>query len=207
MLSFQHNIKLSILKNPLLKSKFLFFVKERNEIVRESSNKKIPMDLILILIATLFVLLGLIGSVLPILPGPITSWIGLLIIHFTEAIPFNWMFLIFTLFVAIFIWFLDYIFPAIGTKHFGGSKYGVIGTSIGFILGVISPVPFGIIIGPFLGAFIGEYLNNTNSRGALKAAFGSFIGFLTSTFLKIIVAFIYFGLFIHKVWEVKDTLF
>ena len=86
---------LSTLKNPLLKSKFLFFVKERNEIVRESSNKKIPMDLILILIATLFVLLGLIGSVLPILPGPITSWIGLLIIHFTEAIPFNWMFLIF----------------------------------------------------------------------------------------------------------------
>ena len=64
MLSFQHNIKLSTLKNPLLKSKFLFFVKERNEIVRESSNKKIPMDLILILIATLFVLLGLIGSVL-----------------------------------------------------------------------------------------------------------------------------------------------
>ncbi|MDA7559211.1 DUF456 domain-containing protein, partial [Flavobacteriaceae bacterium] len=68
-------------------------------------------------------------------------------------------------------------------------------------------VPFGIIIGPFLGAFIGEYLNNTNSRIALKAAFGSFIGFLTSTFLKIIVSFIYLGLFINKVWEVKNVLF
>ena len=165
------------------------------------------MDLILIFTASLFVLLGIAGSMLPILPGPITSWLGLLIIHFTDAITFNWIFLIITLLVAILIWLLDYIFPAIGTKHFGGSKYGIIGTSIGFIIGVISPVPFGIIIGPFLGAFIGEYLNNTDSRIALKAAFGSFIGFLTSTFLKIIVSFIYLGLFINKVWEVKNVLF
>ena len=164
------------------------------------------MDLLLVFIAALFIVLGIIGSFLPILPGPITSWIGLLILHFTDAIPMNWPFLIITLIVAIFIWFLDYIIPAMGTKRFGVSKYGMIGTSIGLIVGLLSPIPFGIIIGPFIGALIGELINKSDSQTALKAAFGSFLGFLTSTFIKFIVAIIYLGLFIVKVWDYKEVL-
>jgi len=165
------------------------------------------MDILLVFVASIFIALGIIGSFLPILPGPLTSWFGLLILHFTDAIPMNWTFLIITLVFAIFIWFLDYIIPAMGTKRFGGSKYGMVGTSIGLLVGLLSPIPFGIIIGPFVGALIGELINKTDSKTALKAAFGSFLGFLTSTFIKFIVALIYLGLFSVKVWDYKSVLF
>lgn len=165
------------------------------------------MDILLIFIAALFMILGIIGSFLPILPGPITSWVGLLILHFTEAIPMNWTFLGITLAVAIIIWLLDYVIPAMGTKKFGGSKYGMIGTSVGLVVGLLSPIPGGIIIGPFFGAFAGELINKADSQKALKAAFGSFLGFLASTLLKFITALIYLGLFIGKISDYSGAIF
>jgi len=165
------------------------------------------MDIILVIIAALFIVLGIIGSFLPVLPGPLTSWLGLLILHLTDAIPMDTSFIIVTLVIAIFIWVLDYIIPAMGTKRFGGTKAGMIGTTLGLIVGLIAPIPGGIIIGPFVGALIGELLNNADSKTAFKAAFGSFIGFLTSTFIKFIVAIIYLGLFIGVLWDYKIVLF
>jgi uncharacterized protein YqgC (DUF456 family) len=165
------------------------------------------MDLFLVILAAFFMLLGIIGSFLPVLPGPLTSWFGLLILHLTDAVPMNWTFLIITLFFALVIWLLDYIIPAIGTKKFGGSKAGMIGTTLGLIIGLIFLGPFGIIVGPFAGAYIGELLNKSDSKTALKAAFGSFLGFLTSTFIKFIVAIIYLGLYIGKVWDYRSELF
>jgi len=165
------------------------------------------MDIFLVILAAFIMLLGIIGSFLPVLPGPLTSWFGLLVLHLTDAVPMNWTFLIITLIIALLIWLLDYIIPALGTKKFGGSKFGMIGTTIGLILGLIFLGPFGIIIGPFLGAYVGELMNKSNSKKAAKAAFGSFLGFLTSTFIKFIVAVIYLGLFIAKVWDNSSVLF
>lgn len=165
------------------------------------------MDIILIIIAAIFMILGIIGSFLPVLPGPLTSWIGLLILHLSKSVPMDKSFLIITLIIAILIWVLDYIIPAIGTKRFGGTKYGMIGTSIGLIVGLIAPIPFGVIIGPFVGAYLGELLNKTDSKTAMKAAFGSFIGFITSTFIKFIVAIIYLGLYIGVIWDNKEVIF
>ncbi|WP_347923989.1 DUF456 domain-containing protein [Pontimicrobium sp. SW4] len=165
------------------------------------------MDIFLVFVAGLFMLLGIIGSFLPILPGPLTSWFGLLILHLTDAIPMNWVFLGIWLTVAILIWLLDYFIPAMGTKRFGGSKYGMIGTTVGLLVGLFSPIPFGIIIGAFVGALIGELINKNDTNVAIKAAFGSFLGFLTSTFLKFIFAVIFLGLYFVKVWEYKSVLF
>ncbi|WP_396602978.1 DUF456 domain-containing protein [Algibacter sp. R77976] len=165
------------------------------------------MDIILIIIAALLMLIGIIGSFLPVLPGPLTSWIGLLVLHFTDAIPMDKSFLIITLVIAVFIWILDYIIPAIGTKRFGGTKYGMIGTTIGLIVGLLAPIPGGIIIGPFIGALIGELLNKSDSKTATRAAFGSFIGFLTSTFIKFVVAIIYLGLYIGIIWDYREVIF
>ena len=165
------------------------------------------MDIFLVILSVFLMLLGIIGSFLPVLPGPLTSWFGLLVLHLTDAVPMNWTFLIITLFFALAIWLLDYIIPAMGTKKFGGSKAGMIGTTLGLIIGLIFLGPFGIIVGPFAGAYIGELLNKSDSKTALKAAFGSFLGFLTSTFIKFIVAVIYLGLFIGKVWEYSNVLF
>jgi uncharacterized protein YqgC (DUF456 family) len=166
------------------------------------------MDLFLLTIGFLCVMLGLIGSFLPVLPGPLTSWLGLLILYFTSIVPMNYTFLGITLAIAIFIWVLDYIIPAIGTKRFGGSKYGVYGTTIGLLIGLFSPIPFGILIGAFLGAFIGEILHDkTNTKRAFKASIGSLLGLITSTTIKFSVALVYAFLFFVKVWEYNGEFF
>lgn len=165
------------------------------------------MDITLLIIGLIFALLGIFGSFLPILPGPPISWVGLLLLHLTKAVPDDWWFLGITAAVALFIFAMDYVIPAIGTKKFGGTKAGMIGTTIGLIIGILAPIPGGIIIGPFLGAFIGELSNKADNKTALKAAFGSFLGFLTGTFMKFVTTIIFLGLFLTKAWEYKAALF
>ncbi len=107
------------------------------------------MDIALLIVGFIFMLIGILGSFLPVLPGPPLSWIGLLLLHLTKAIPLNWWFLGITGAVALLIFVLDYIIPVMGTKRFGGTKAGMIGTTIGLVVGLIAPIPGGIIIGPF----------------------------------------------------------
>lgn len=154
------------------------------------------MDLLIIGTATIVMLLGIAGSFLPVLPGPLTSWVGFLILTTSESIKLSTTFIILTGLVALVIFILDYTIPAMGTKKFGGSRYGVIGTTLGLIIGLLAPIPGGIIIGPFVGALIGELIYNNDQKRAFKAAFGSFVGFITSVLMKFIVSLVYFGLFI-----------
>lgn len=166
------------------------------------------MDIALVIIGFLLCILGIVGSFLPVLPGPFTAWIGLLVLHLTEAVTQNWTFLGITLGISILVWVLDYIVPALGTKRFGGTKYGMIGSSVGLIVGILFLGPLGIIIGPFAGAFIGEMIKNSeDSSKALKAAFGSFIGFLTGTFIKFTVAIVFTVLYVREVLDYWGDLF
>jgi hypothetical protein len=160
------------------------------------------MDYLLLSIGLLCMIVGILGSFLPVLPGPPISWFGLLLLFLTDAVPTNYWTLGLTFFIAIVVAVLDYVIPAKGTKRFGGSSYGVWGTNIGLIAGLITPIPFGFIIGPFIGAFVGELIyNSKDKKRALKAALGSFLGFLTSTFMKFFVCTVYLGLFAFLVWE------
>lgn len=164
------------------------------------------MDIFLAITGFLVVLLGIIGSFLPVLPGPLTGWVGLLLLHLTKIIPLNWTFLGITLGIAILVWVIDYFIPALGAKKFGGTKFGAIGSMVGLIIGLIFLGPFGIVIGPFAGAFFGELINDSKDMNkALKAAVGSFIGFLTSSFLKFVVSIVFVGLYIGKFWEYKEA--
>jgi len=155
------------------------------------------MDVLLLIIGFACMILGILGSFLPGLPGPGLSWIGLLLLYFTHAVPMNYWILGISLLVTVVISILDYVIPAKGTKRFGGSSYGIWGTNIGLIVGIFAPIPFGFIIGPFVGAFVGEMIyNSTDHKRALKAATGSFIGFLASSFMKFVVCIIFLGLYI-----------
>lgn len=166
------------------------------------------MDILLLIIGFLFMILGILGSFLPILPGPIMSWLGILLLYLTNAVPMNYWLLGITLVITIVITILDFLIPAKGTKKFGGSKYGIWGTNIGLIIGLLAPIPFGVIIGPFVGALIGELIYNSNDyQRALKAATGSFIGFLASSFIQLVICMIFLGLFIVIVWQNKTVLF
>jgi hypothetical protein len=131
-----------------------------------------------------------------------------LILFFAPSIPFDYFFLTITGIVALTLYVLDYIIPALGTKKFGGSKAGMWGTTIGLMVGIIAPIPFGILIGPFAGAFIGEVVfNKTKRPQAFKAAIGSFIGFLSSTFIKFIATVVYLGMFVYQMIAYRDVLF
>ena len=165
------------------------------------------MDILLLSIGAILMVVGILGSFLPVLPGVPVSWLGLLLIFLTPSVPMDYWFLGITFFVAVLIYGLNWIIPAMGTKRFGGSRSGMIGATIGLVVGLIAPIPFGVIIGPFVGAFIGEIINKSDRRSALKAAFGSFIGFLASSFMEFIVAFGFLILFVWKVWEYREVLF
>jgi uncharacterized protein YqgC (DUF456 family) len=166
------------------------------------------MDVLLLVLGFICVILGIFGSFLPVLPGPSISWVGLALLYFTKAVPANYWILGIALLVTVIISVLDYVIPAKGTKRFGGSSYGIWGTNIGLIVGILAPVPFGFIIGPFVGALIGELIYDFKDHNrALKAAAGSFIGFLASSFMKFVVCVMYLGLFVWIVWNYKSELF
>ncbi|MEZ4810310.1 MAG: DUF456 domain-containing protein [Allomuricauda sp.] len=167
------------------------------------------MDIVLLILGFLLMLVGILGSFLPVLPGPPVSWIGLLLLYLTKAVPNNWWVLGITLVFALSITILDYVIPAMGTKKFGGSKAGMWGTLIGLLVAIFVPVfgPFGIIIWPFIGALVGELLNKTNQKTALKAAFGSFLGFLTGTFMKLVLTVMYAIFYIYIAVKYAGDLF
>ena len=163
------------------------------------------MEIALAVLAFLFLLIGLLGSVVPALPGPPLSFAGLLLLqwsgygNFTPA--FLWIWAGITAAVTV----LDNVLPAIMTKRFGGSRTAVIGSIVGLVIGMIFFAPAGILLGPFLGALAGELINsyirnrNTNSgtdnfetdkarlAKALKVAMGAFLAFIFGTGAKLIV--------------------
>jgi len=146
------------------------------------------MDYILIGLGILLIISGILGCIIPVLPGPPLSYVGILMLHMTERYHFSSSFLILWGMITVFVYGLDIVIPVWGTKKFGGSKKGVWGSVIGLCAGFFIFPPVGIIIGPFAGAVIGEFASGKDTGAALKSGFGSFIGFFTGTILKLIVS-------------------
>jgi uncharacterized protein YqgC (DUF456 family) len=144
------------------------------------------MDIIIIIFAFVLLLAGLAGSVLPVLPGPPLSWLGVVVFHFSGYGNFSWTFHLWMFAGMLIVTVLDYLIPIWGTKKFGGSRAGAIGSGIGLLVGLFFG-PVGVIAGPFLGALIFELINDsTNPNKAFKSALGSFVGFLAGTGLKLL---------------------
>ena len=154
------------------------------------------MSYVFIGIAFFLLILGLIGAVLPVLPGPPIAWAGLFAGHFSAFSALGVPALVVTGIAAAVVTVLDYVFPSVLTKASGGSRLGSLGCTLGLIVGLFL-TPVGVIAGPFVGAFIGEMINDSsNTKKALKAAFGAFLGFLTGTGLKLILAGIFIWVYI-----------
>ena len=143
------------------------------------------LDIFLIVVGILAILIGFVGCIVPMLPGPPIAYVGMLLVHFTDRVQFSWVELVVALVVMLATLVLDFIAPAIGTKKFGGSNYSkwgcVIGTFIGLFFGFL-----GIILGPFIGAVVGELIGGRSMGAALRSGWGSFLGFLAGTLAKII---------------------
>ncbi len=148
------------------------------------------MDLFLSILAIVLMIVGLAGAIIPVIPGPIISFLGLLSLYFTAPPPFSDNFITIWAVLAILVTALDQVIPVLGTKKMGGTKYGVNGSIIGLLAGIFFFPPIGIIIGPFLGALLGELIGGKDFNQATKAGFGSFLGFLSGTLLKLVFSFI-----------------
>ena len=146
------------------------------------------LEIILITAGAICLILGLLGSVLPALPGPPLSYTGLILLHFTDRVHFTPTQIIVWLILVLLTMVADYVLPVLGVKKWNGSKWGNIGCIMGTIAGLFIFPPWGIILGPFVGAVLGELLfAKKNTSEALKAGFGAFIGFLLGTVFKISV--------------------
>lgn len=146
------------------------------------------VDYILVATGIIFIIVGLIGCILPIIPGPPLSFIGLLFLHFTGFRDFTSNFLLLMGIVAIVVTIIDYIVPIWGTKKFGGSKAGVWGATLGLIVGIFFFPPIGIIIGPLAGAVIAEMIRGKEFNKSFRAGLGSLVGFLLGTGIKLMAS-------------------
>lgn len=144
------------------------------------------MDWLWISLGIILCLIGFAGSILPLLPGPPVAYVGLLIQQLRDPDPFSSKFLWIWAGIVVVSLILDYLIPIWGTKKFGGTKYGVWGCTLGFLLAFWMG-PLGVIIGPFIGAFFGEMLAGQTAHRSFRAAMGSFVGFLFGSFLKILI--------------------
>ena len=133
------------------------------------------MSIVLLIIAFILMLIGIIGCIVPGLPGTPIAYAGLWIARATERVDFSWQFLLIWGIVTVVISVLDYVVPAWGTKRFGGTKWGVWGSTIGVFVGLFFGA-VGVIVGPLAGAVLGELLGGKEVSEALKAGWGSFIG-------------------------------
>lgn len=148
------------------------------------------MEWVWITLGTLLTIAGIVGCIIPLIPGPPLSYAALLIIHFTLDEPYTSRFLILWLILTIVVTLLDYYVPIWGTKKFGGSKSGMWGSTIGLIIGIFVFPPFGIIAGPFIGAVAGELLAGKDMSNAMRSGLGSFLGFIAGTIMKLTISLI-----------------
>ena len=158
------------------------------------------MDFIIIIIVILLLLIGLIGCIIPALPGPPISFLGLLVFHFFTSYNLEEDTLWLLAAVVVAITFLDYWLQVYGVKKFGGGRKAINGTIIGLVLGLFF-LPFGVIIGPFVGAFLGAKMEaKEDTNRAIKIALGALAGFLGGTVLKFAVSIYISILFINQLF-------
>lgn len=132
--------------------------------------------------------LGILGTFLPVLPGLVLSLGGLLIYKYgTDAdLPmiYIWAFVILSIASVI----LNYVIPAKTNRKYGGTRWGSIGSVIGTIVGIFIPIPLGFLVGMFAGVFIGEMLHDSKDmHKALRSTKGAFIGFIYGTGFSLVV--------------------
>jgi uncharacterized protein YqgC (DUF456 family) len=146
------------------------------------------VDIFLAITAILCALVGIAGSIVPALPGPPVSWVGLLLLSFTRWYDRPSEFLWIWLAVVVVVTILDNFLPVVMTKKFGGSRAATWGTVIGIIVGMFFG-PWGLILGPFLGAYLGELVGNRSEGAhALRVATGAFIAFIGGVGIKLIAS-------------------
>jgi len=162
----------------------------------------ILFNTLVIIIGGIFILLGFIGCIMPVLPGPPLSFVGLLILAAFKGFspPLTITLVLVMGLIAFIASGLDYIIPAIGARRYGASRWGVLGSVIGMLVGIFFFAPLGILIGGFLGAFLFEWFSGKEGKAALRAGKGVLIGGLLGTILKLVSSAIITYYFVYALF-------
>ena len=159
------------------------------------------MEIFIAILGALLVLVGLLGTFIPMLPGTPISYAGLLLLLLIPGCTLTWKFFLVWGIIVVVLQVLNYVIPIWGVDKFGGTKFGEWGSVIGVIVGLFAG-PLGIIIGPFFGAVIGELIGGMTFKMSLKAGFGSFIGTFVGMVLGIVVAAILMFYYFKEVFSI-----
>ena len=143
------------------------------------------MNALLIVGSGALVALGVVGCVIPVLPGPILSFGGLLCLLATDRPPNLTTIVVMGALTAVAM-VLDYVVPAMGARKFKCSAWGVWGCVIGTLVGLFF-FPVGLLLGPFLGALVGELIAGKALAQAVRGGIGAFLGFVAGTLIKLAV--------------------
>jgi uncharacterized protein YqgC (DUF456 family) len=154
-------------------------------------------EILLIVLSFALIFSGAAGVILPFLPGAPIAWLGLLLFAYATdfvsiTITTVLIFFGFTAFTIV----LDIVTPLVGAKKYQASRYGVIGSFLGLLGGILLFGPLGIVLGPFLGALSGELLYGKETKEALRSAKGTIIGFLAGSIIKLTLIMVMLGFMI-----------
>lgn len=157
------------------------------------------MEIFLFILSALLIIVGVIGAVVPALPGPPLGYVGLLLLQLTDKVQFSISFLIGWGIATLAVTILDFYLPIWTTKKIGGSKAGINGSIIGMIVGIIF-TPIGMILGTLLGAIVGELVGGASGDKAIRSGFATFIGTMLSIGIKLIICISFAIYFIFQLF-------
>jgi len=146
---------------------------------------------LLIVIGLILNIIGIIGVILPALPGIVLNYIALILLYIAKGeAEFSLRILIVFGIITLLVTLLDYILPLLGARKYGASRIGILGAVIGMLVGILFFPPFGIIFGLLIGAFLGELIAGKEQSQALRAGFATFLGSLTSMVVQLLLAIV-----------------
>ena len=149
-----------------------------------------------LIVGALLVVLGILGTVAPVLPGTPLVFVGLLVAAWAEGFQkVVWFTLSILALLTLFSFVVDFFAAKFGAKRVGASWAALIGATLGAIVGIFFGLP-GFIFGPFLGAVIGEYLAKRSWRQASRVGFGTWLGMLLGIAGKLALVFAMVGIFL-----------
>jgi uncharacterized protein YqgC (DUF456 family) len=146
-------------------------------------------------IAAVLVIVGLAGTVLPVIPGAVLIFAGLFLAAQADGFRHvGWFPLAIIAVLAVLSWVADFVASLLGAKRVGASPLALLGAAIGGIAGIFLGIP-GLIFGPFIGAALGEILARRGLRQAGKVALGTWLGLVAAAVAKVVLAFLMIATF------------
>src|SRR5690606_22520530 len=136
----------------------------------------------MLILSSILIVLGVVGSVLPLLPGVPLVFAGILLYGWATGFTvINGSFVALAFGLTLLSLVLDWVAGSLGARRYGATTWGVLGAMVGGVVGLLAFGPFGIIAGTFFGAMLGELLMGRAASAAMRAGWGSLLGLLIGT--------------------------